>query len=117
MLIFDTDHDDSDGRNLTYRTPPRAMDELEASCPPASPLRRLGPSQKFPSLDHFSGLDMPELPEGMAASFIESMTRYLDVCKNLQYRHTHSGTSWTFPRYAPLLPIFAPGTFANVAGE
>lgn len=115
-LTSAADVDDGDGRTLENRTPRPPIDPFEAMCPPASSTRQHGHLFKPQDRDRAAGPEMPSLPENVACSFVHSMSAYLDVCENPQYRHTHSTTSWTYPHRDPTLPIFAPGTFGNVGG-
>ena len=61
-----------------------------------------------------TGLELPEPPDGAAASLIGAIRPYLDPCASPQYRHFTSAVSYGYPYGpSPLLPLFTPGVHGN----
>lgn len=96
--------DDNNGRDIRQKSNHLTHEhKFIATCPPGSAMRsdpnfNFGTASKDPQAPYV----MPPLPESAMASFVGlDLNKYMDVCESPQYRHTHSGTSWTWPMPGP----------------
>ena len=62
---------------------------MPQTCPLDTPMREEGFEYGVASKS-WNGTEMPALPEGAVASFVQDAIPYLDMCLNPQFRHTHS---------------------------
>jgi hypothetical protein len=103
-------HEDDDADYLSKAaTPP--IGPMPQTCPPGTPMREEG----FVYGTASNSTAMPPLPDGASTTFIGDVRAALDICRNPQFRHTHSAVSWTFPLPGPHLPLLSPGVHGYFA--
>lgn len=88
-------------------------------CPPESAVRAPGFDYGWAPMDS-TGLEMPPLPAHAIGTLVDSLSVYLNVCENPQFRHYHATTSWVYSHHpTPVMPLFTPGvqvTFGDIHG-
>lgn len=106
--------DDNDGESPDQKAEAKHPHAFIGTCHLDSVMR----SERFEfgkaSFDKDAGVRMPEdsVPQGAQATFVGlDLGRYMDVCNSPQYRHTHSGTSWTWPMPGPNFPFMTVGFY------
>lgn len=111
--------DDKNGTDIRQKSNHLAHPhKFIATCPPESAMRQADFDFGKASKDLQAPFTMPQLPEGARGTFVGfDLNKYMDVCESPQYRHMHSGTSWTWPTPGPHCAIMTVRTILPSIGN